>query len=216
MSRSFFVKLRSLSSVTRCYRIIIDQSSPAQASCVQQPLEIAATSIPRCQRIQLRDPPRTNRTSPMKFEFTFRICWSVAERSFPPPSLSPSPSSSPSPSPSPPALPLLLISSGDDIGSLRGCSVENLILFEVPPKMPPSPLISVHTVGCAWRLLMCYVNTLPKRPTGERLCVPLPTPSRKPHHQALSMEHLAPFPPPPPVLAFLPLAHSEGESTEGN
>lgn len=28
--------------------------------------------------------------------------------------------------------------------------------------MPPSALISVHTVGCAWRLLMCYVNTLPK------------------------------------------------------
>lgn len=38
----------------------------------------------------------------------------------------------------------------------------NLILFEAPPKMPPSALISVHTVGCAWRLLMCYVNTLPK------------------------------------------------------
>lgn len=45
----------------------------------------------------------------------------------------------------------------------------NLILFEALPKMPPSALISVHTVGCAWRLLMCYVNTLPKcrRVAGE-------------------------------------------------
>lgn len=35
--------------------------------------------------------------------------------------------------------------------------------------MPPSSLISVHTVGCAWRLLMRYVNTLPKTPCGVSL-----------------------------------------------
>lgn len=46
--------------------------------------------------------------------------------------------------------------------SLSAVAPGNLILFETPPKMPSSALISVHTVGCAWRLLMCYVNTLPK------------------------------------------------------
>lgn len=57
----------------------------------------------------------------------------------------------------------------------------NLILFGAPPKMPPSALISVHTVGCAWRLLMCYVNTLPKCCSGRDVpCVPISwtTPSR--------------------------------------
>lgn len=50
----------------------------------------------------------------------------------------------------------------------------NLILFGAPPKMPPSALISVHTVGCAWRLLMCYVNTLPKCRRGRDVpCVPI-------------------------------------------
>lgn len=50
----------------------------------------------------------------------------------------------------------------------------NLILFGAPPKMPPSALISVHTVGCAWRLLMCYVNTLPKCRRGRNVpCVPI-------------------------------------------
>lgn len=40
--------------------------------------------------------------------------------------------------------------------------------------MPPSALISVHTVGCAWRLLMCYVNTLPKCRRGRNVpCVPI-------------------------------------------
>lgn len=73
------------------------------------------------------------------------------------------------------SVPFLLISSADDIGPRRGCS-GNLILFEVPPKMPPSALISVHTVGCAWRLLMCYVNTLPKRPGREAFLRTGPTP----------------------------------------
>lgn len=41
--------------------------------------------------------------------------------------------------------------------------------------MPPSALISVHTVGCAWRLLMCYVNTLPKRPGREAFLRTVPT-----------------------------------------
>lgn len=93
-------------------------------------------------------------------EFTFRIYTVAGEV----------------PSPAAPRVPFLLISSADDIGSRRGCS-GNLILFEVPPKMPPSALISVHTVGCAWRLLMCYVNTLPKRPGREAFLRTDPTPS---------------------------------------
>lgn len=71
----------------------------------------------------------------------------------------------------------------DDIGLLRGCP-GNLILFEVPPKMPPSPLISVHTVGCVWRCLCVtwipYLNAL--RGSGRSLravtYLPPPHPSR--------------------------------------
>lgn len=68
----FCVKLRSLSSLTRSYRIIIDQSSlslpplPPYPSILRPTTETTATSILRANESSFEIHHRTSRTSPME------------------------------------------------------------------------------------------------------------------------------------------------------